>query len=1523
MARPSDWSPVDMDRDPTPGDPDSVRELADELQEFADDVGEALGKIRGLASERAILDWAGRSADTFRAEFDGVPDNLTKLEESYALCSQALQTYWPRLQTAQGMADRALDRAVAAQADLAGARGALGDAEDWVGRAGEEAERLQREGERADAEPPDEAEVRAATRDSQAAGAALGAAQARVADAEERLAAARQLALDAQELREDAARECARGIEEASDAGIQNKKWWQKLIEWLSDAWDTLVEICKVIVAVLGVVVMIIGGPLAWVVVAAAVVVLADTLIKYARGQGSLLDVAFAALDCIPGLKGLTTAAGLAGGLAGGLRNIGRGLRDVGRGGLRGADDVPGPRGTPPGSRCLNGDPVDMASGEVLITDTDVELAGVLPLALRRTHLSSYQWGRFFGTSWTSTLDERLEIDDRGVRFATEDGMVLDYPVPRPDEPVYPAEGPRLALRWDGAEGGELRVTDHLTGRTRHFAPLARPPFGTERFTLYLTAVTDRNANRVTIDRDPAGLPLAVRHSGGYHVEVDTHADRVVGLRLRQPGGEPVPLRRFDHDDRGDLTRVHSSAPRPKEYTYDHRGRVTCRTDHEGHWYRFRYDDAGRCVAGEGEGGVLSCTIAYDLDSRTTLYTNSLGHTYRYRYDEHYRMLTASNPLGHTLRNEWDARGLLVAQTDEAGQTTRFTYDANGDFTHLVRADGGTTIVERDDWGLPLTVTEANGATWRHVYDDAGNRISLTDPLGHETRFGYDEHGALRSVTNSLGRTTETTADPAGLTLTVTDPLGQVRRAERDAFGRVVATTDPLGQTTRFGWTTEGRADWQESPDGTRESWTWDGEGNLRTHTSPTGETLELEPWLFGQTARRTEADGAVHTFDYDTELNLVAVTNPEGRVWSYRYDPANRLVGETDFTGRAVDYAVDPAGRLVERVAEDGRHRITYTRDILGRLTHKTAGELEFTFAYDVLGNQVGSTSPDAEVRREFDVLGRMLSESVNGHTTTFRYDPLGRTAARRTPSGAESVWSYDAAGRPVELAVGAHRLDFGYDAASREVRRRLDNGPVIGQEWDADDRIASQRVTVPRPDAEDTLLQQRGYTYRADGRVVSVAEHLGGTREFTLDRIGRVTALRGADWTESYAYDSAGNVHRPADGPAEFPGNQLRAQGRTSYEYDAQGRLTRTVKRLLNGQRRISAYRWNDDGRLVEAHTPDGGRWRYQYDAAGRRVGKQRLTEDGAVAATVHFHWDGTRLAERTTADGAATTWEYAPGTHRPLSQRDSGPVESFHAVVTDLSGTPAELVSPDGRIAWRLRADLWGAPRPAGDGTDPGADGPVEAAGVDCPLRFPGQYADDETGWHYNVNRYYDPHTGRYVSPDPIGLAGEANQYAYVPNPLWLIDPLGLAYRDPTTGRFAHNPANPPITHNRHTEYPHSYRQTTHDEMARIWTDEGRAQNAVPVDANGNRIPRNQLTWRDANNRIVPTADLTYEHRNSVVNHWNTVGHDSNRTTRNNYYNDVNNLEPMARSPNSSGGANMTVNYTQNVGPNYSCT
>ncbi|MEV1006506.1 DUF6531 domain-containing protein [Streptomyces sp. NPDC049881] len=1359
-----------MESDPTPGDPEEVRELADELQTFADDVAEALGKVRGLASDRAVQDWAGLSAEAFRNEFDGVPGNLEKLRDSYDLCAQALGTYWPKLQTAQGQADRALDRAIAAQADLSSAQGALGDAQGWVSRAGDEAERLQREGERAGAPAPDEAEVRAATRDRQAADQARESAQARVDTAQDSLDAARELARQAKEMREEAARQAARDIDEASDAGIQNRKWWQKAVHWVTENWDTIVDVCKVIVAVLGVVVMIIGGPLAWVVLAAALVVLADTLVKYARGEAGLLDVAFAALDCIPGMKGLTTLGGLARGLRGGLSAARTGLRGLRQGALglgrslrrsgRGADDL-----------VCRTDPIDMATGEMVMSETDVELPGALPLVLRRHHRSRFRSGGWFGPSWASTLDQRLLLDPAGLRLVTDDGMILDYPRPEAGVPVLPVEGPRWPLRWENGPGSGLVIERTRTGEFLRFAPTAGRPGGE----LPLVAITDRNGNRIRVEYDDEGAPTDVIHEGGYHIGVTTRGGRVTALRLLNGDGRPL-LRRFEYGAQGDLTHVVNSSEKATRFSYDERRRITGWLDRNSVWYRYVYDDSGRCVATEGMDGLLNSRIAYDTADHRTTFTDALGHTTVYQFNDCYQLVQQTDALGHRTNRVHDRFDRLRSLTDPLGRTTRYEYDADGHLSALVEPDGTRHIQENDSLGKPVAVTQPDGGVWRMTYDERGNLTSETDPAGGRIDYTFDRTGSVVTITDADGRSARLENDATGMPVSATDAEGAVTRLERDAFGRVVVTTAPDGRVTRSRWTTEGLPAGRVHPDGSAERRRYDGEGNLLEHIGPSGASTRFAYYGLDLLSSRIDPDGTRLDFAYDGELRVTSVTNGAGAEWTYEYDPVGRLTRETDFGGRTHRYRHDAVGQLLERTNSIGQ-TVHFVRDHRGKVVEQRAPEGVTTFAYDLMGEVREAHAPGVELSYERDALGRILAETCNGATVRSEYDARGRRIRRVTPSGHESRWEYDDRDQPTAVETAGRRVTFAYDGDGREVERRVGEAG-LSQTWNDAGLLAAQTLRTGHGPAARSL-QQRAYTYRPDGAVTAITDRLAGDRSIDLDGRGRVTGVRAEGWTERYAYDAAGDLAETD--LLRDEGRPRRRRSDIGYQHDAQGRVVVRRRKRLSRKADVWHYTWDSQDRLIALTTPEGTRWTYLYDPFGRRVAKRRMAADSVtVEAETLFHWDRFVPAEQTesTAGGGLrrTVWDWEQDRFTPVTQIESSALrdrpqewidERFYGIVADLVGTPTELFDETGEVAWHQRATVWGAPLDRADDQR-----------AYCPLRFPGQYADPESGLHYNYQRHYDPDTGQYVTLDPLGLAPGPNPRAYVTNPHTAVDPFGLA-------------------------------------------------------------------------------------------------------------------------------------------------
>ncbi|MFF2844830.1 RHS repeat-associated core domain-containing protein [Streptomyces sp. NPDC058001] len=1378
-SRPTDWHVLDLDKDPTPGDPDRVRTLAKGLHDFADDVAEALRLIKGMAEEDTVLVWAGKSAKAFQDEFSGVPKNLRKLKKSYEMAGDALAAYWPKLERAQALADKALVKGREAQTDLSSAQSKLTSAESWVDRAGKEADKYKDDPTGGkDVPKPDPDKVKAATRDAQSAKDARSSAQSDVTSAGNALDAAKKMAGDARKMREDAAREAKDKLDDASDAGIHNRKWWEEVGDWFTDNWDTIVAVCKVVVAVLGIIALIIGGPiLGAIVLIAALIVLADTLNKYFKGQASLWDVGFAALDCIPGMKGLTSLRGLAKGLKG-LSKIGLKGMALGAKGL-------GPKVKSLGRQMKNlftcGDPIDVATGQMVMSIPDITLPGVLPLVVERSHRTGVRNGRWFGPDWTSTLDQRLLADSDGIRFIAEDGTVLYYAVPEPDAPMYPVAGPRWPLRWDGVPGSEMTVEQPEAGRTLQFRALPGDPSAAAHV---LTGVHDRNGNAWEVRHSETGAPSELVHHGGYHIGVTCEDDRITAFTLLSAPDRPRLLD-FGYDADGRLDTVTDSSGIPQRYAYDHGQRVSGWQSRDGSWYRYLYDDADRCVGSGGTEGVLAYAYRYDENARTTVATNSLGHSVTYGFDKNYRPVTETDALGATALRGWDEDGRLTSLTDPLGRTTRFAHDPVGNVTEIVGADSSVIAREYNDLRQVTKVTQADGGTWESVYDSRGNRLAVIDPSGARTSYTYDDRGGLTGVVDPLGRRQETAVnDAAGLVTGTTGALGGTNTFVRDAFGRITELTDAFGAVTRVGWTREGRISWRELPQGTVERWTYDAEGNPLSFRSSTGRHTTYRNTHFDLCSEREDEDGTLERFTYDTELRLTSVTNAAGHTWSYAYDPLGRLTAETDFNGRTLTYGYDAAGQLVERTNGAGQTtRLRY--DVLGNVTAMDADGATTTYAYDPLGRLIGARNADGELGLEHDAVGRVTGEHWNGRRVGSRYDMTGRRTERTTPSGAVTRWTYEPERRSLVQRMGTRDVTFRYDIAGQEIERLIGDAVRLTHHWDSGRLRTTQRLTSTGGD-----VRGRVFNHRADGALTGISELGDGRAEraFEFDGAGRVVAVRGGA-EETYDYDALGNLthfgtsgtvrdqdqdiyQESGPGDRTYSGTLIERAGRTFYRHDGQGRVTERVTKLLSGGRRVWRYAWNAEDQLTDVLTPDGRHWHYAYDPLGRRTAKQLLDDDGTtVAQEVSFHWDGDLLVEQT--DGAvSTSWDFDDG-HHPVGQRvrvtgmsQAEIDERFYAIVTDLIGTPTELVDADGDIVWERSSTLWGLPTGSGDGDR-----------VDCPLRFPGQYHDAETGLHYNHHRYYEPGTARYLSPDPLGRTPAPNQHAYVKNPLQWTDPLGL--------------------------------------------------------------------------------------------------------------------------------------------------
>lgn len=1034
------------------------------------------------------------------------------------------------------------------------------------------------------------------------------------------------------------------------------------------------------------------------------------------------------------------------------------------------------------------GDPVDVATGRTFtLPVADLSLAGPLPLVVMRAYSSGARRRDIgLGFGWSHSLAWSIETTRSVFRVFKWDGTAVDFDAFEDGLCAYGPEG------WVLSKHG-ARFVLLLENRTQ--LVFEAPADVDDEAGYQLKTVSDRFGNTIRLSYEST-LLASVEDCVGRVIRVARHPNRKIAafeVKNAWEQGRWVRFADYAYDSEGDLTLVTDAAGCTNSFEYvDHL--LMSQRDPTGLTYHYRYDDAGRCIETWGDypgrvdeslarelpnvlsdgvtpaKGIYHCLLTFSSDgfreivdsvTHDRVFANQhgkvdkavrAGAVYSRTYDENGHMASFTDPTGGRTEFRRDEFGRLLEVVDALGGSTKYERDARGNIERVVDPLGGLTEIR----SLPdgLSWTDPLGAVFFVRHDARGLIIETHAPNGGVSRSHYDAHGNLVREQDRSGTVTERAYDYFGRCVAVRRGLAQVRYAF-DERGDVVQVFTATGGVVRYRY------------DGSRHLVAVTGADNRTTEFLRAGDHRVYEVRHPG---------GTVTRFYWDREQRLREVVNASNERHRFELDLAGRVSTERTFDGRTINYRYDGAGRL-KTVRCDTRS-VSYDYDELGQLLRRQGPDFDETFRYDRAGRLCSAKRNGVSVDLDYNAVGwptrqvTRVGEDVCEVSLT--WDQMGDVVQRKTSLGHELAVERDAIGRPVRLELDGLEVVRGFDSNHQEVLRLLGAGGSVTSVRDAIGRLVERRADISEPSGP-TVSQS--WSYGARGEVSSTRDARTGQNSIECDAEGRLAAAIGADLARFFTYDERGNVFENAAGKRQYgPGNRLLQNGDRTYQWDAHGRLTRSFVDRDN-VREATHYEWTADDMLARVRRPDGAVVEFQYDAFGRRVSK-RVVRRNRTVATTRFFWDRTRLVHqiRSIAEKSGdpvveeTTFAFDDD-GSPLAERrrvrdhDSG----WLHYLNDPLGTPQWVVAPSGISEAAVRIDAWGRADEA----------------CPTPLRLAGQHYDDETGLSYNRFRYYDPALGRYISPDPVGVFGGTNLYAYAANePTRLVDPTGLMPRTTIT-------------------------------------------------------------------------------------------------------------------------------------------
>ncbi|WOB50889.1 hypothetical protein NYR97_05735 [Xanthomonas hydrangeae] len=453
----------------------------------------------------------------------------------------------------------------------------------------------------------------------------------------------------------------------------------------------------------------------------------------------------------------------------------------------------------------------------------------------------------------------------------------------------------------------------------------------------------------------------------------------------------------------------------------------------------------------------------------------------------------------------------------------------------------------------------------------------------------------------------------------------------------------------------------------------------------------------------------------FDANGNVAAILLPHGNGVTYTCDERDRCVTRTDALGQVERWTYDKMDRV--KTYTDRRKRVT-------------------TYVYDTLGRSTTTTFPSmgGTLTASYDAGNRMvaLADSLSG-TLGWSYDNFDQVAAANSPQGT-ITYGYDAAGRRTRMQAATQaEVVYGYDNADR-LTGITHGAEKVSFAYDTANRLTTQTL----PNQVQTV-----YTYNNADQVTGMAwgkagQPALGSLGYGYNTVGQLVAQTGTHAPQSLPAASSSNSFDD--------NNRQTAANNVALSYDESGNL------LSDGSR---TYVWDDRDRLSQIQQGGATIASFSYDALGRRTAK---TEGGTSMQYLYDGLDTVQETQGSTVNPILT----GLGLDQRYARNDTGGRTYF---LTDQLGSTRLLTNAAGNAVQRYEYDPYGTTAQS-------------SAAYTNPYQYTGR-EKDASGLYYYRARYYRPQWGRFISEDPIGLAGGINYHAYVGgNPVIFSDPFGLA-------------------------------------------------------------------------------------------------------------------------------------------------